>query len=294
MTSYNVSHKFCDDGSMSSAIVKMFQPENTIVMTGYNDGWKKTEYKSGDYILFTDFCPKPEDLWDLYNQQIRFQVLDHHISSINNLEKYKQTDIEKYNQIMPYCKIDQNGKCGATMTWDWFNNNEKTRPEVLKYIEIADTWAWDKDENSKHITQYIRTTTHQGSWKDMKALLENFNVQEAIEKGKILSKRLERDVEAICNKAHFLYIDGMEVLSVNSGHDLSISEVGHELSKKSTNGIGLIYNIAYDEVKISIRGQKGTSLARELAEKLGGGGHNEASAARCSIETLMTYFKKSN
>ena len=85
MTSYNVSHKFCDDGSMSSAIVKMFQPENTIVMTGYNDGWKKTEYKSGDYILFTDFCPKPEDLWDLYNQQIRFQVLDHHISSINNL-----------------------------------------------------------------------------------------------------------------------------------------------------------------------------------------------------------------
>jgi oligoribonuclease NrnB/cAMP/cGMP phosphodiesterase (DHH superfamily) len=265
-------------------------------MTGYDDYWKQTEFVSGDYILFTDICPKMSDLWDLHERGVEFQVLDHHISSMNALDEYRKIEPDKYFIINQSIGIDQSGKCGATMTWDWFargNSELQTlRPLALRYIEIADTWAWEKDENAKYITQYIRVITKQGEWKDMAKILEFFDYQKALDAGKILMQRLEQDVQAICKKSHYLYIDGIKVLSVNSGHDLSTSEVGHELSERAENGVGLVYNIAYDEVKISVRGKAGTTIAREIAQKLGGGGHNEASGARQTIPEFMKLFNK--
>jgi len=59
-----------------------------------------------------------------------------------------------------------------------------------------------------------------------------------------------------------------------------------------------VYNIAYNEVKISVRGKAGTTLAREIAEKLGnmggrgGGGHNEAAGSRYDIPGFIKLFKK--
>jgi oligoribonuclease NrnB/cAMP/cGMP phosphodiesterase (DHH superfamily) len=159
---------------------------------------------------------------------------------------------------------------------------------VLDYIEIADTWKWERDPNAKYVTQYIRVLCKQGSWQDMAKLLEEFNPEAAIEQGKILMKRLEMDVEKLAKKSHPVYINGIEVEAVNSGHDLSISDLGHALAVKSKSGIGLVYNYAYGEMKMSFRGLEGTSIAREVAEFLGGGGHNAASGARMSLAKFLT------
>lgn len=286
---YNVTHHACDDGAMSAAIVKKFKPNAVVITSTYGHEWKNTVYNAGDSILFTDFCPTPEDLAALYDAGVKFQVLDHHISSVMAMDKYWETDPRKANIIRSFCRFDMN-KCGATITWDFFAGPQNVRPRVLEFVEIADTWKWERNENAKYVTQYIRATTKIGSWEDMSKLLNDFDEKSAIEGGKLLYKRLQADVDSMAEKGRKYNIKGIDVVVVNSAHTNSISELGHRLASDSTTGCGLIYNIIGNKVKISIRGLKGTTIARELAEKLGGGGHNEAAGAFMNAKEFLEFL----
>jgi oligoribonuclease NrnB/cAMP/cGMP phosphodiesterase (DHH superfamily) len=274
---------------MSSAIVKKFRPDAVVVMTTYGHEWKQTSFNVGDSILFTDFCPNPEDLVVLYDAGIKFQVLDHHVTTVMNLDKYWEKEPQKANVIRSLCSLDMN-RCGATMTWDFFSPDPSTRPAVLEYIEIADIWKWERNENAKYVTQYIRANNKMGSWEDMAKLLDEFDEAKAIEGGKILYKRLQADVEHTADKSKRYIIHGIEALVVNSAHANSISELGHRLALDSKSGCGLVYNIIGNKVKISTRGLKGTTIARELAEKLGGGGHNEAAGAFMDAREFLEFL----
>ena len=278
MTLYNVSHKNCDDGAMSSAIVKKFRPEAVVVFSTYEHDWKKTNFQSGDSILFTDFCPLPADLYELHTKGVEFQVLDHHITAQKNIDAYWETNPKEANLIRSRMILNMD-KCGSTLTWDYLAPAGSVRPRVLDFIEIADIWKWERDANSPAVTQYMRVTCRIGSWEDMLALLDNFDEAKAIENGKILTKRLQADIEDIYKKSDVVELFGWKVRIVNSGHANSISELGHKLAENSPDGVGLIYNIMGNKLKLSTRGKAGTTVARELAEKFGGGGHNEAAGA---------------
>jgi len=289
---YVITHKKCDDGSMSAAIVKKFKPEAIVFPTTYGHEWKELEFNPEDSVLFTDFCPEPADLYDLYQRNINFQVLDHHITSQKNLEEYWETNPKEANLIKPRTIIDLS-KCGATITWDYMNAYAmEARPRVLDFIEIADLWKWERDPNSKAVTQYIRLITKIGSWEDMLELLDNFNEAKAIEAGRLLVKRLERDVEDLYDKADEYKMFDLRVMVANSSHGLSVSELGHKLASESKDGVGLVYNIVGKKVKISTRGLDGTTVARELAEKFGGGGHDQAAGAWTDAKSLLKYIMK--
>ena len=286
---YCVYHDSCDDGSCSAAIVKKYSPNAVAIPTTYSHKWKKTKFAKGDKILFTDFSPEPIDAWSLHEQGIEFHVLDHHITAVNKLDEYWKTNPKEANIIKSHTTLDMN-RCGATLTWDYlFPKTE--RPLFLKYIQIADLWRWEDDPDAKYVTQYIRVQCAIGDYKAMGKMMDNFNYAEAVEKGKLIYKRMELDIDDFMRKSHYLTVGGEVVHCVNSSHALSISDLGHRLSieSRSPNGVGAIYNLnPHDNyVRFSFRGKKGTSNARELAEKLGGGGHNEASGANVSIEDFI-------
>jgi len=285
MTFYNCTHADCDDGSASAAIVKKHTDNVVTIKTTYSHGWKKTKFVKGDKVLFTDFAPDPADAWDLYTQGIEFQVLDHHITTLNKLDEYWNTSPKETNILRSHYLLDMS-RCGATLTWD-FLFPKVERPLLLKYIEIADLWLWDKDANAKYVTQYVRAKCPIGNIEAMSKLMDNFNYEEAMEKGRLLYKRMQLDIDDFMKKSHYLNIGGESVHCANSGHTLSVSELGHRLSAESKipNGVGVVYNLnpRNNYVRFSFRGKKGTSNARELAEKLGGGGHNEAAGANVSI-----------
>jgi oligoribonuclease NrnB/cAMP/cGMP phosphodiesterase (DHH superfamily) len=245
----------------------------------------------GDSIVFTDFSPDPADAYALYEKGIGFQILDHHISAVNALEKYWETNPKEANIVRSMSILDMN-RCGATITWDYFSHGTIERPRILHFIEIADLWKWELDANAKVVTQYIRVEAQIGRWEDMADLLENFDEPIAILAGKILVRRLERDVEDLAKKSDSIKLHGWNVRVCNSSHANSISELGHELANMSSDGVGLIYNIIGKKVKISTRGMKGTSVARELAEKFGGGGHNEAAGAFTDAKAFLELIVK--
>jgi oligoribonuclease NrnB/cAMP/cGMP phosphodiesterase (DHH superfamily) len=262
-------------------------------MTTYAHEWKtELSLNKGDEVLFTDFCPNPEDLWGLYENGIKFAVLDHHITAVNNLDKYWEKEPQKANIVRSMCKFDMN-KCGATLTWDFFNQlpGAIPRPQILEFIEIADLWKWEKNPDSVYINQYVRSVTKIGSWHDMAVLLDGFDYAKALEAGKLLRSRLMDDVENIVDNSSVCTMFGMNVRVVNSGHGASISEVGNELARLSPDGVGLVYNILGNRIKISTRGLPGTTRARELAEKFGGGGHNEASGAYVKMDEFLSVYK---
>jgi nanoRNase/pAp phosphatase (c-di-AMP/oligoRNAs hydrolase) len=104
--------------------------------------------------------------------------------------------------------------------------------------------------------------------------------------------RLNHDVEDAYKKADLYNLFGWKVMVANSSHVNSVSELGHKLATNSQDGVGLVYNIIGNKVKISTRGVKGTTKARELAEKFGGGGHNEAAGAFTDAKNLLELIIK--
>ena len=290
MAFYNVTHKNCDDGAMSSAIVKKFKPEAIVFPSTYGHEWKTLPLVEGDSVVFTDFSPEPADAYAMYEKGIKFQILDHHITAVNNLNKYWETNPKEANIIRSMSILDMN-RCGATITWDYFSHG-KERPRILHFIEIADLWKWELDINSQFVTQYVRVICKMGSWEAMAKLLDGFDEAAAIDAGSLLMLRLNSDVEDLTKKSDSIKLHGWNVRVCNSGHANSISELGHALAQMSSDGVGLIYNITGKKVKISTRGLKGTSVARELAEKFGGGGHNEAAGAFTDAKAFLELIVK--
>ncbi len=163
---------------------------------------------------------------------------------------------------------------------------------MLKYVEIGDLWKWDKDKDARAVNEYIKTVCRRGSLEDYEKLLNTFDDKTAKEQGKLLWTRSQNEVNYLVTKAALLNFDGERVLSVNSQH--AISELGHELAKLDSKGIGLVYHVhpEINLVKFSVRGTKGDT-ARKFAEKHGGGGHDKAAAFTMTITEFAKILKKS-
>ncbi|HME87086.1 MAG TPA: DHHA1 domain-containing protein, partial [Candidatus Nanoarchaeia archaeon] len=245
-----------------------------------------TPAKEGDAFYFVDVCPKPDLLADLAHRKLKWAVIDHHITAKQEIDRYKesfpQSDFSNYHYYPD--------ACGATAVWDHFFKN-KERPEVLTFIEINDTWTWDRDKNSRYVDQYIKTACKRGVLADYEHLLDTFDYGEAVDKGMLLYKRLMNDVEFMCQKAVELDFDGTPVLCVNTPHN--VDHVGNHLARIAKNGLGLSYYIlpGEDHVKFSIRGVSGNN-ARLLAQKYGGGGHDKSSGFTMKISEFVELLKR--
>jgi len=283
---FGIYHKGCTDGTMSAAMLKRAIPRVILFPTSHAWEWKTDmTLKEGDEIYFVDICPLPEDLVELNDKKIKYTIIDHHKTSDGNIKKYlgehPDTKIENYNYYPE--------KCGTTAVWDFFFKDKKP-PELLKFIEIGDLWKWDRDENSKFISQYIFFKLKRDSPESAEEMIKDFDYKEYTEKGKLIYEYMMNEIEHTAKKAEYLDFKGDKVLSVNS--DYASSDVGNYLAKQSENKLGLSYTF-YPElnlVKFSIRGLEGDG-ARRIAQKFGGGGHDKASGFRMTIDEFYEIIK---
>ncbi len=278
---YLVSHSLCDDGTASAWVGKKKFTNAEIFFTSHNWEWKTSlNLKQYDKVYFIDICPLPEDILDLIKKDVDFQVIDHHKTA---LDRINEAGI--YELIKSKIVFDMN-LCGTTLAWKTFFPNEKL-PLLLKYIEIADLWHWDEEEDSKYVCEYIRYKLKANNIESFEKLMDEFNIDTAKKDGTILYKRLMRQVDRVCYNKSLLDFDGIKILAANDS--VVVSEVGNELAQKSPSGLGMTYYFTPNsgQVKVSVRG-KG---AREFCEKFGGGGHDLASGFTIEIETFLKYLK---
>ena len=217
-------------------------------------------------------------------------VLDHHATA--------KADLEGFHN----CVFDQT-KSGAVLTWDYLNlkhvhsANRLGAPLLLRYIQDRDLWQWLLP-NSRNFNAYLRSRIDFDApvLESLATLNEihldtvsNARMATIFNEGARLEAAKAKMVESVVKGHFFVTITLWDVPvgenpveyfvpTVFCHHSLS-SEVGNELAKLSDCGVGLILgNPNTDRFGMSFRGI-GNDLAKRMAIRYGGGGHDQAAGA---------------
>ncbi len=168
-----------------------------------------------------------------------------------------------------------NNHSGAVLAWHYFHPT-KPVPHFLRYVEDLDLWRF-RLPNSKAVSNLIGSITR--DFKTWDRMVEKFespkNRKRLIKKGKIMLEYEQNLIGRILAKAVFISWKGKQYAAVNS--PILVSELGHELSKKSKTGIGIVWHRSPQGIKVSLRSE-GNIDATRLSIPYGGGGHRNAAA----------------
>ena len=212
--------------------------------------------------------------------------IDHHKSSVDLIEKHPELgEIEG---------IVKDGTCGALLTYlythdklEAFNNEEDIEvPDYLLYVDDHDCWK-KGIEDSKFFflgTQATDTTALAPIWTEL--YNDELGVEEFVQIGKYIWAYLEQTYTTLREEAGYeIEVDGVKAFAINATGN---SWVFGDLIKEYP--FVIMWNYEDGKYCYSFYSDKDSDFdCSKFAEKLGGGGHRNASG--CSSKELL--FKKS-
>lgn len=272
-----IYHKDCSDGTAAGAVVlKKF--ENAILFPLQHSYTKEDlqpilDTLDADTDIYTvDCCLGVKEILDL---GFKVTSLDHHISAKEEFEK-----LAKENSNFTF--IFDNNKSGASLSWSYFFPDEET-PEIIKFVEDFDLWHWKYGDETKYVAYYTYMLRD-----DPESMLKLFNSDliDIKNKGKIILKYAEKQIEESSQREPvILKIGEYKVKAYNIIEHAS--EIGSLLSEQFGETV-ILFNIEGDRVKCSFRSNdKCSPSALDLATKLGGGGHRNASGAKTTLKEFL-------
>ena len=276
-----IYHGSCNDGSTSLWCANYYNniPEKVSCKAGCNPNIK-VENKN---ILFVDLCPKFEYLIEISKIAKNVVILDHHKSSYDDYQIYKDRCPSNL-----HIQIDMS-KSGCQITWDYFFENI-SRPWFIDYVADRDLWTW-KLPNSKEINQVFMDNNYfDPYYLDNITTYINYaseQINNIVKEGFLLLKIQKKNLDIACSRA---LEATMTINNVNyniwlgTSSTTDRSELGNMLTYKLlSNGLTpdfsatWIYEPKTNEWWISLRGHKLSPDLSKIAGYYGGGGHMLAS-----------------
>lgn len=257
------------DGIASASIVKSVYPHAKFIKVNYGDDWKKEDVKDSVCIVVDFSFPNMKEI----NKQAKLLCwIDHHQSA-----KEKNEKLWDSQNIYGFRTTE---KSGCELTWAWFSPHEEP-PMSIKLIGDRDTWTFNYGDSSKAFHEYISIECKEPNLK----LLSN-DVDEAIEKGKLLLKKKKEQVIQSFNDGVDTVFFGKEARIINSNS--SVSDIGEYCYKNKNYPIAIIWSVRGDKIIFSLRSN---SLdVGKMADSYGGGGHKFAAGFEGDLKLLETFY----
>ncbi len=223
----------------------------------------------------------------------RIVCIDHHQSAIDRIEEIDSYCDETFIRIGP-------GLSGATLVWKYFDEREEgdrlPMSILLEYVADQDIWEW-KLPDSREVNAALNTLNGMMPtlWDE---LLESIArpaewlATRNVQGESILSVVDSQIRRSFAVTSRHVSEEGIEYMVVNA--TANSSELGNRLCEDSShtpNCVAMIYSVLEDwSVKVSVRTVSGGKVsARSIAERFGGGGHDNASGCRFgSVEDLQS------
>lgn len=230
----------------------------------------KYDYKNKN-ILFLDFVYDEEKLINsLEKEANKLFIIDHHQSAYNlySGKSYAYFNLEK---------------SAAVLTWEALFPEYEV-PLLLKYVEDRDLRKFSLPYVNEVLA--VLDNDYQMTVEDWNAFsfrLEN-SFKDVVQKGVKIIKKKEVLIENLSQHSIAIEIKGIQGLLANSIKWDFASEVAEKLASRSNFGFSW-FRSESGEIKCSLRSNNGTNV-RELAEHIGGGGHDNSSGATVSIEKI--------
>ena len=233
------------------------------------------------YVLDFSF---PIDItkWLIKNSAF-FVWLDHHKTAF---EMWAGDERELYLDETEYTNIIlDNNKSGAMLAWEYFHPSNEL-PIIIRHIDDRDRWKFNL-RGSKEIHTSLQTEKP-WTFEMWDALTSNDNYGALFSQGGAILKAQTQQVASTASYSRKCQIGDATGLSVNT--NVHISEVGHELAKKS-GSFGLIWYLNADNrANCSLRSE-GAYDVSAIARRFGGGGHKNAAGFNCDVVTLLEMLK---
>lgn len=189
-------------------------------------------------------------------------VLDHHVSRKADTEAFPENTFD-------------NNHSGAVLSWKYFHPKKKV-PKFLEYIEDGDLWRFRFPEGGKVVSYALMQPYDFRVWTKIVNDVEDVKKRkEYIKNGDLIQMYESQVIDGLMKKAGRILFYGMNVYAVNSSYGRLISELGHQLAKK-TGLLGVVWYEENGEMKVSLRADGNIDVSK-IAQKYGGGGHKSAS-----------------
>lgn len=271
-------HSKCSDGFGAAwAAYKKFG--DTAEYIPVDDRITPPEGLENKEVYIVDFSYPKEVLIELEKQTRKLVVLDHHISSKEDVEAVAE-------------HVFDNEHSGAMLTWQYLFPNEEP-PFLLKLIEDNDLWRFDIPETQPIIKILEITPFEFTEWDSFAAELEDKTTcSKLVEKGTLYKEYWDALIEDLSSSAKEVVFEGYHVYAINV-HGLFRSQLGNILANRKPPFAILWGHKDDGALTFSLRGDGSVNLA-EIAKKYGGGGHHDAAAFRIldSVTLPFTFIEK--
>jgi oligoribonuclease NrnB/cAMP/cGMP phosphodiesterase (DHH superfamily) len=266
MTTYVLYHGNCPDGfGAAYAAWKSLGDTADYIPVQHHEPVPELEAGSDVYIV--DFSYAADTLQELSNTMQRIIILDHHKSAQKGLAAIPSLEEMEKQQSNIGARFDME-KSGAILTWEFFHPNHPV-PELLRYVQDKDLWKF-KLPNSREVSAALGMNPF------------DFNVWNRLdpavlmEEGKPLVKMTDRMVTRLASSAFWRELDGHKIPVVNT--PILASQIGNHLCELYPDApfVACYYDINPHQRNWELR-SRGEFDVSEVATKLGGGGHKNAS-----------------
>ena len=292
-TIYVYYHSSCWDGLTSAWLFTQFYPKDDLLLIPCEHGKPVPNIieTKNKHVFVVDFAFSLENVNYIKNQALSFQLLDHHIDAKNVLDGQS-------------CCFFDMGRSGAGITFDYLNalfaDNKIPRPLIINYFEAMDLHKTDKLDVIT-FGNYLKSFG-KPNIETIDTIATNFIEGEMLRIGHQNALVINNLVQGICSNHLILEIDGNKFFAV-VGNKLYAHEIAMYLSQiNHISFVGCCITITNEAVGLSFRcDNKHWDITAEnlvgctpkdFANKLGGGGHIMAAAARITHEQFFELLNK--
>jgi oligoribonuclease NrnB/cAMP/cGMP phosphodiesterase (DHH superfamily) len=223
---------------------------------------------TGRIVYILDFSYKRAVLEKMLKIALHITVLDHHKSA--------QADLDglSYDNLNVVFDMDRSG---AGIAWDYFFDRI-SRPVQIHHVEDRDLWKFNIP-NTKEFAAAMFSYDY--TFENWDFLMDDANYERLIAEGAAIERKHLKDViELLSTTKRTMKIAGYEVPVANVPYQFA-SDAGNILAEGQPFAATYYDDAQYR--RFSLRSKPDGLDVSEIASKLAGGGHKNASGFRVPI-----------
>ncbi len=227
----------------------------------------------GRAVYILDFSFPVEILRGIEESAAKLVLLDHHKSAAEQLTGFScRCGMVHFDM----------GKSGCRLAWEFFLP-ERPMPDLLRYIEDRDIWAWRYPESAGFLAALDMEPFDFAHWASI-AAFDATQLTGFMARGAAMDEKFNKLAADLAHTAQPIRFNGERGLMVNAPGTFH-SAVGDMLSRQS-GSFALIWCVSKaGVVKVGLRSQRGYDCI-PLARSMGGGGHAQACGFKMGVEHL--------
>lgn len=270
-----IYHANCADGFTAAWVahrwLKSLDPE----LVAARHGEPAPDCKDREvYVL--DFSYDLDTMTRIHNEAKALVLLDHHKSAMENLRSLAEI---ANKQIGRHVHFDMN-KSGARLAWEYFYPALRV-PTLVLVVEDRDLWRFQYPHTRAAMAAIFSNAYDLNTWNQLADILET-HLDKIVMQGQAIERKHFKDIEELLK----VCVRDMEI----GGHIVPVANVPYTLGSDAANILSKdkpfagYYWDGPEKRTFGLRSQPGTVDVSKIAQRYGGGGHENASGFSLTFE----------